>query len=99
MYAEDDKIKITDFGLAKYLQTEKQLMRTACGTPGYVGTSRRRCCVFHKRFIVRIPRKVSQVEDSPHIFLRKVLDVSCVVTGCTLLMHYSFLQFANRRHS
>uniref|UniRef100_A0A6A7GDE1 non-specific serine/threonine protein kinase n=1 Tax=Hirondellea gigas TaxID=1518452 RepID=A0A6A7GDE1_9CRUS len=38
MYAsvEDDQIKITDFGLAKCLESDGQTMSTACGTPGYV---------------------------------------------------------------
>lgn len=33
---DDSLIKITDFGLAKYLERDDQKMRTACGTPGYV---------------------------------------------------------------
>jgi len=37
MYAGDNNIKITDFGLAKCLKEENSSMTTACGTPGYVG--------------------------------------------------------------
>lgn len=33
---EDSPIKITDFGLAKFRQSNKNDMTTACGTPGYV---------------------------------------------------------------
>lgn len=32
----DAKIKIADFGLAKLLSDESMMMKTACGTPGYV---------------------------------------------------------------
>jgi len=34
--SETSPIKITDFGLAKMLQDQADLMKTACGTPGYV---------------------------------------------------------------
>jgi calcium/calmodulin-dependent protein kinase I len=34
--APDAKIKIADFGLAKLLDDETIMMKTACGTPGYV---------------------------------------------------------------
>jgi serine/threonine protein kinase len=37
--AADSPIKITDFGLAKYRAGKVEAMHTACGTPGYVGTS------------------------------------------------------------
>jgi serine/threonine protein kinase len=30
------QIKISDFGLSK-IYTESEMMKTACGTPGYVG--------------------------------------------------------------
>lgn len=33
---DDSAIKITDFGLAKYLEGSDAQMTTACGTPGYV---------------------------------------------------------------
>lgn len=39
LYASNDddaNIKITDFGLAKYLSSKAETMTTACGTPGYV---------------------------------------------------------------
>ncbi len=36
--SEDSKIMISDFGLSK-MHTEGSTMKTACGTPGYVGTS------------------------------------------------------------
>jgi len=35
----DARVMITDFGLAKIMDTD-QLMQTACGTLGYVGTAR-----------------------------------------------------------
>ena len=37
--AEDAEIKITDFGLAK-LQRKDAMLKTACGTPNYVGVSK-----------------------------------------------------------
>ena len=33
---ENSKIMISDFGLSK-VEMEGQMMKTACGTPGYVG--------------------------------------------------------------
>ena len=35
---QDEKsiIKISDFGLARFVQNEVELAHTACGTPGYV---------------------------------------------------------------
>lgn len=37
---EDSKIMISDFGLSK-IEGAGSVMSTACGTPGYVGESRR----------------------------------------------------------
>eukprot|EP01083_Nonionella_stella_P091659 256324_1 len=34
--SDESPVKITDFGLAKYLPDERSVMNTACGTPGYV---------------------------------------------------------------
>ena len=34
--ADDAILKVTDFGLAKYLKFPDDVMKTACGTPGYV---------------------------------------------------------------
>ena len=33
--AEDSPIKVADFGLARVI-SNKEMMKTACGTPGYV---------------------------------------------------------------
>jgi len=47
------EVKLADFGLSKIVSegVQKQLMQTACGTPGYVGLYQSLILVFHTIFI------------------------------------------------
>jgi len=39
---KDARVKITDFGLSKITDGHSDLMKTPCGTPGYIGERRLR---------------------------------------------------------
>uniref|UniRef100_H2YPK0 Protein kinase domain-containing protein n=1 Tax=Ciona savignyi TaxID=51511 RepID=H2YPK0_CIOSA len=67
--AEDSKIMISDFGLSK-LEVEGQMLKTACGTPGYVGCS---AIIFHTptKLVQTIKKTNNAWVNSPEVLQHK----------------------------